>query len=176
MTLQQVLNIPATRVIIEYERYMELNGEYYGDSDFIKFCKRETGAVVEQNKLPEGWMPSRVEVSGIPLEVTKEYLPLFKKVYTGKEIRNPCYNKAYTGFCYMRWDSDSRNKMARGAVRMEMGWEPDFKLLGDQSWLTPEQLKFKIAEFSLYWKEKGEYRYRKTWNEKLKEYLDRRIL
>lgn len=173
LTIQQVLNIPPTRITAEYDRYMELFGEYYGDKDFVKFLKGEVNVSLERPTLPDGWMPSSTSIPGIPLEVSKEYIEIFKSMYTGKSFRTACYNEAYANFCYFRWKLDSRNKKTKHATRMEMGWEPDRDKLGDLSWLTQEQLKIKIAEFKLYWKDAGNHR--TDWNAQLKEYLNRRM-
>ena len=173
LTLQQVLNIPQSRITVEYDRYMGLHGEYYGDKDFIRFLKTEVNVSLERPTLPGGWMPSSEKIHGIPLDVSKEYIPIFKEMYTGKSFQTACYNEAFANFCYMRWKLDSRNKKTKHATRMEMGWEPDKEKLGDISWLTQGQLEIKIAEFKLYWKDAGSHY--KDWNTPLKEYLNRRI-
>lgn len=172
LTIQQILNVPQTRISVEYDRYMELNGEYYGDKDFINFLKREVNVSLEKPTLAVEWLPSSDTIAGIPLEVSKEYIPIFKEMYTGKSFRTACYNEAFANFCYMRWKLDSRNKKTKFATRMEMGWEPDREKLGDLSWLTQEQLKCKTAEFKLYWKDAGTHK--RDWYTPLKEYLNRK--
>lgn len=171
LSLKQLFGMGQGRINDALDAYLSHSPEPHSDQSFMDFCKG-LNAPVNQPTISAEWTPTTVAVDDLPMRLLEgEYLPIFKRIYTGKPIRNGNYDELYREFCRMRWASDSRNKGATGSTFMTMEWEPSESILEEMAEAGVDNIPFVIGEFKLFWKECGAHR--ANWNSILEEHISR---
>jgi hypothetical protein len=174
LTLKQVFNIPGPRAQALWDDFfvMEPDAPFNEENkkDFLNYCSLviNKGANTKPVLTP-GWRPVTVEVTGIPAEISAEYLKPFGKFWYGREVQTSNFESIWVQFCFQCWSIDARNDKATGATRIIGDWRPSQDTVDAvlAAGVSLSDFEMQLGSFRVYHRDAGTFS--KTWDQMLIE-------